>query len=282
VHIDADAPAELDVRLPQAAVLSGTITKLDGTAAANVYVVALARTLLLENSATTDSSGSYRIESVPLDEIEVRANQQRLGGLSSATSKLELRPGEHLLWNAVLSGNASITGRLIDEKGTPLRAWAGMARRGHDMSHNLYAATDANGRFKFEGCDDGIYTLEFHPAGNSEAFPSVWRTGVRAGSVEIVMSVSAQTRAAAHLRGRLVDANGAVIASAKLRLVFSALNDWRESALESADGRFDLGPLPPGDYVLAVITPSMPEYRELVRCELAPGQTNDVGDVVLE
>jgi len=282
VHIDADAPAELDVQLPLSAVLSGTITKVDGTAAANVYVVAMARTLLLESSATTDSSGSYRIEGVPLGEIEVRANQQRLGKLSSAASKLEVRPGEHLSWNAVLSGSGSIIGRVVDEKGAPLRDWAGMARRGHDVSHDLYAATDADGRFTFEGCDDGSYTIEFHPSGNREAFPSIWRTGVRADSVEIVLSVSAQTRAAAHLRGRLVDTNGGIVTSAKLRLVFSALNEWRESALENADGRFDLGPLPPGAYVLAVITPSMPEYRELVRCEIGPGQVNDVGDVVLE
>jgi RNA polymerase sigma-70 factor (ECF subfamily) len=282
VHVELDAPARLDVNLPEPAEISGVVRSQDGSPVAKLYVEAAGPTLGLFASTRTDENGAYRLTGVPLGEIDVRANRQRFGKLGSASTKLDVVAGSRITWNPTLSVGSSISGRLLDESGSPLASWPGTAHRGATLFDDLYAATDADGKFTFTGCLDSTYTIEFHPPrAGAEAMPSAWKKDVRAGSADVEVRATAATRASCRLRGRLVDASGSVLRAARLVLDFAEVPHPLLKDIESSDGSFELGPLPPGGYVLSVAPLGAPAQTELGRYEIAPGQALDAGDLVV-
>ena len=75
--------------------------------------------------AGTRAGGGYEFHNLPAGTIVVSARDKH-GNVASRT--FEARPGDHLEWDPVLTGDLAIRGRLLDDAGRPLASWRVVAR----------------------------------------------------------------------------------------------------------------------------------------------------------
>lgn len=284
VHVDAGATAQVDVRLQEGATIEGTLRLSDGSPAAGVFVLATAKQLFLGTQARTDAQGRYRVEQMLSGEVRIQANPDHSARSSTLSDVIQVAPGGHARWDATLPAAASIRGRAIDESGVALSGWWVRAKIGSDWDSQIMARTADDGGFALEGCLDAVYWVGLHAPGKlHEPLPCAWKLDVKPGKDEIVLRLSAETRASAFIEGALVDSHGEPLEHARIYASFHALENAApaECESESGTGRFRIGPLPPGTYSLSVMTKGFP-YRTVGESVVRAGETLDLGTITLK
>lgn len=279
VLVREDERAWLEVRLTPGAAIEGRVTNADGGALAGIDVDVWGEDPSLRRVGRTNADGRYRVERIPPGRVEVHANKGRAKGVASAKTELELEDGALAEWNAVLPSGLAIAGRLVDEGGEPLAGWRLLARLSDSRSLAGRAAyTDAEGRFRVDGCEDAAYRLELRPKDDGDlAPPRAWRDEVRPGGEEL--ELVADTTSGARIVGRVVDARGEPIPDARLWATLKPVSRY-VSAETDASGDVAIEGLPAGVYLLTVISPRYP-YEQLGERELAPERTLDLGEIAL-
>ena len=282
VQVDAATTAWLQVRLESGVTLSGTIRREDEAPAEGIVVTATGNTRTTWTSTATDASGDYRLENVTPGLIEVHANHRKRKGLGSESTMLHTSPGAHLTWNATLPLVQSIVGQALDEQGAPLKGWSVTARSANSGQF-LYASTDSDGRFRLNGCSDLPYIVELRPAGAfHEDMPSAWESEVRPGERELLLRVTAQEKPSSLLVGTLVASDGRPVEHAELWVGSKVLQGfYQRRRTDESTGRFELGPLSPGEYEISAVAKGFPR-QTLGSFELAANETRDLGEVTIE
>jgi hypothetical protein len=180
--------------------------------------------------------------------------------------------------------------RAVDGAGAALVGWQ-VDARASDVRTTFADAdgvTDDDGRCRLGPLPRVPHRIRlFAPAlrgaeGTHAYLAAAQREDIVPAGQELVVRVTSDESPSCRLRGRAVDTAGRPIGS--VRLIATRYDQGRGMVLHShsADGRFDVGPLSPGTYVLALSVPGHDEVRErLTDLVLAAGETKDVGDVRL-
>lgn len=276
VEIDPDERAWLEVRLGTGVAVEGRVTDPSGTPAARITVSAWSNDAWLHVEARTDADGRYLLERIVPGRIELRANRERRRGLGTAEHQLELGHDTRVQWDAVLPGALAIAGRLVDERGEPLAGWLAEAYAGDQrITGGAPDRTDADGRFRFDGCPLEPHYVELRPPGDPWPHPPrAWREGVQPSGAEL--EFVADTRPSARVVGGVVDARGKALGEARIWATMIGPNRYVIAEAEDPSGAFAVEDLPPGRYRLTVTTPVAPSHV-MGEHELAAGKTLDLG-----
>jgi hypothetical protein len=265
VRLHPGGSVEATVVLQAGATLAGTVKTEIGAPVPGATVRCVTWGSIC--SATTDADGAYRIEHLPTGRVGMEAAEA--GGRAFAF--LELEEGKESRWDPVLRPSGVISGRVVEEGGTPVaRALISSATR--EEAGEVEA--DTEGAFRFDGCYDAVWTL------------SAWRPEAKRGppAGEISAAPGDQVtitlrRGEGYARGTVVDRNGAAAAGASIRIWPAARPDREVRARAAADGSFRVGPLPPGSYLVEIHLDGEPTFHHRPAIEILAGETVDLGAV---
>jgi RNA polymerase sigma factor (sigma-70 family) len=242
VEIASGVRAQLVIRMQTGAKLSGSATDASGkpVARAEIQVGAYG---FASRYRRADSEGRFHLENLPLGEFVAEAQAD---GFERAKTTLFGVSGKELEWKAVLGSGLSIRGRLVARDVDFSKWW--MYCESNDWEKAPYAQSatpKADGSFEFSGCGDAVHRIRIH-APDASLYPVV-TLEARPGTEPLVVTIDTPMLPTCRLRGRLVDESGQPLAGAEFNPVLTGSN---VTPLETTDaaGRFDIGPLPPGEY----------------------------------
>jgi len=278
VPVNAGELAALDVNPSAEARLTGHVLDGRGSPVANASVQLEGRDGRLDPGYTTGADGSFCLAGLAAGTIHVTANADAKG---NASTTLTAQSGDELTWDAVLGLGLALRGRVLDEDGMPLARWRA------DIEEELRVSspdrgsvlTDGDGRFVIVGLHDRPHRVELRAPGEAGTFASTIVGLIRPGEEEQVFRVATRDLPSVRVLGCVVDEHGDPCGPAELqpRLLEQYVSPLCKS---DAAGRFDLGPFPPGSFVLCVRAPGHPELVLGPRT-LAAGESWDCGEVVV-
>ena len=157
----------------------------------------------------------------------------------------------------VLEQGATVSGQVSWPDGRPV---SGVSVRllVLDGSHEAAGYTDSNGQFELGGVPIGPAAVRLSWTQIRE------KVEVRLGPNRVSF-----TLAGVEVSGRVRDAAGRPVPSARVTLRPSMLGGWLAIALSDEDGRFTLADIVPGDHRLEVQHPEYAAYRSMSRFEVA-------------
>src|SRR5262249_48555699 len=210
---------------------------------------------------TTDESGRYLFNTVPTGLVQLRAWHEGSGAESRSVGA-PLLPGDSRTdVDIKLDCGASITGVVLDEKGSPMPN-VGVSWNCVACTHYRQSLTDTNGLFKVYRLRPGDYA----PTVSSKGFEYESATGTKFPTVslreadshaEVRLRVSTATGS---IRGLVVDWAGHPVSGEPVLIPFphkplyvseGKMMAIRETAT-GEDGRFVFSDLPKGRYDIAV------------------------------
>jgi hypothetical protein len=199
-------------------------------------------------TVTTDAEGRYELTVWTPGRYRLRLAPAR-GGVWLVDA-VNVEPEDSELKHDVELPSARLYGRVLnDETNQPIAgamvAISGTSDNGESFQTAL-VKTGNEGMYSFEGLMFGTFTLIATSAGHADA-----RVGVELREEEA--SVDIRCMRAASLRGAVSDSAGGPISSAVVSLVTTGERPLLVAeGLSTESGEFQLGPVPPGRYVLVV------------------------------
>jgi protocatechuate 3,4-dioxygenase beta subunit len=242
VETSSGVRAELVIRMQKGSSLAGRVTDATGNPVARAEVQ-VGQYGFASRYTRADGDGRFRIESLPLGEFEASAQSD---GHESAKTKLFGASDVQLEWNPVLGSGLAIRGRLVARDIDFSKWW--MYCESQDWQKAPYAQSatpKADGSFEFAGCGDARHRIRIH-APDANLYPVV-TVEAQPGGEPLLVSIDAAMLPSCHLRGRFVDEAGQPLAGAQFSPVLAG-SGFTPIETTDANGRFDLGPAPPGEY----------------------------------
>jgi hypothetical protein len=187
-------------------------------------------------------------------------------------------PGDTLTWNVALDVGLELKGRVVDERGVPLRAQVDV--HVEDGTRRPHARTDDHGRFTVPRCPDLPCRIEVRTA-ESGAFPWACIDDARPGQGEILITVRAADLPAGFITGTVVGPDAAPCTGIGIR---PTSPDHRASSQFVADpntAAFRVGPLPPGTWLLTIQAPGCASLQTKPK-RLEQNETWDLGTLRLQ
>ena len=288
VEIVSGHSQPINVQLSPGGTLEGRLldTKGEPVAAAKVLVAKEIRGGWYEHfvpppSATTSSTGHFRIEGIPSGLQEVNAAPHwKEPNRGKAQWEYECLPNTITHVELVLDLGLIITGTVVDQEGSPVPGWRVRAEGSNRMegSYPRSAKTDASGRFLIPNLGEGSHKLSFRPGGNyTHAMATV--PGVEAGTLDLIVTVDIAQAPSAWIEsilGASTDAGGGISPNAKLLLKKSDSTSGLFVQFDSQSGQFRHGPLSPGRYQMQIAHDMTIKFSG-EWFDLLPGETKNVG-----
>ena len=275
VETASGVATQLVIRMQAGARLTGRAADPEGKpiARAEVQVGAYG---FASRYARADSEGRFALQNLPLGEFEVVA---QVDGREPTKSKLFGSAGAELVWNPVLGKGLAIRGRLVAQ-GIDFSGWW-MYCESEDWQKAPYAQSatpKADGSFEFAGCGDAQHKIRVHAPG-AGLYPVV-TIAAKPSSEPLLVPIDTAMLPSCRVRGRILGESGKPLAGVQFNPVLGTAN---VSPIETTDaaGRFDLGPLPPGEYLILVHTPGYATFRS-EKATLAAEAQWDFGDLQLQ
>jgi len=250
VDVRAGSTAEVELVLARGATLTGRVTGSEGQPATGVMVTIGDARDFLAIKVFSGNGGSYRLSGLPPGEVEVHAARP---GWGRAGTKLVVKGGEVLQWDAVLAQDREIGGRVLDENGSPLAGYSVLAEekvgKGARRASQKMLKTDEEGRFRIPELSNLPYRiLVFEP---ESQFPCLFADGILPGTDDVVVEVEREALSSASVAGKVLDPAGSPAGGARV-LCFSAIAGYRTQFADKKTGEFRVGPVPPGGYRIEV------------------------------
>lgn len=276
VSVLADRSTAFDIALVSGARLAGLVRDESGAPVARAEVTTAGGYGVAGSYRRTEQDGTFVFEGLPVGEFEVAVEAEEKG---SAKTVLVGVDGADLRWDPVL-GRGLVLRVRVDGAEKPLTEW--WAQLQCYVEGKTFFGTqscDAQGRMEFVGCPDQALLLQLYSP-QSIYWPVLWLDNVRAAAGELVLEPDPAQAPSVRFRGRILGPDGAPIGGAQV--VPSRLEFLQAPILHAdVEGRFDIGPAPPGDWGLNIKAVGYPRHS-LPRRELAAGEVWEVGDVVLQ
>lgn len=160
----------VEVVLPAGAVIEGRVLASGRPVpGAEVELVepeaSVSRMIIRSSSATADGDGYYRIDGIVPGE---RTFQAEAKGFRKGVREVEAREGDNTL-DFALEAGAQVTGRVVDEDGSPVAAAQVTLREGVNSWNLPSAVSGPDGGFTLAGVADGTYRIAAHKDGFSRA-----------------------------------------------------------------------------------------------------------------
>ena len=272
-EVRAGETAHADVRLSDQVIVEGAVHDGDGRPLAKVFVVHKEGETFLRVLSKTAEDGTFRLVGLPVGDFHLKASLQ---GTGSAEVDLHGVAGAVLHWDAVLSSGHSIAGRIFG----PVEGLGDLLVEGRPTKppgRGVMTHADADGKFKFTDLEDKSYDLVVF---TSKRMPLARASGVSPGTTDLRMEIERASLPSARIRGRLV-ASGDRPVDAEIRLSMKETSNFSTGMTlrsDPATGRFEAGPLPPGDWTLSIRPPGLVP-RTIPGRALAAEETWDLGDV---
>jgi len=227
----------------------------------------------------TDESGAFLVEQIAAGKVGLSI-EDRTGELV-AYGEFVARPGEEIIWDAVLEPRPMIRGNVVDADGRPLVGWRVMADGPEGVPAPVSTPTAQDGSFAAGPCLPTTYTLLVYGADQNWISPVHHVPGVVPGAEPIVIRVPRACVASCFVSGTFV----ADVAEGPITVtVFDLVTGNRITAETRAGQPFDLGPVPAGRYAVQVEVP-IGERGTMVAViaqqDLVPGHRWDLGTVSL-
>ena len=283
-RIDGTKP--LRVRLEAGTVLTGTVrdgATREPVAGASVWVSVRSGVAAQDTwdpdagrvATRTDARGRFKLEGLGSGAATVNATAPAAGRaihpnvLPGSTVELFLMPG------------ATISGAVRDEAGKPVKgAVVRAVPEGFGPFLPPAERTDAGGRFVLAGLEAGSYVVVAREATRAPAVAAVRVEATGDAVADLTLAEGG------FVTGRLVDAGGKPVAG-RVRLssldgtvLHLLLRDLVQTQA-GGDGRFVLGPTPPGELVLQASAAGL-ATRDIETASGNRARGSDLGDVVLE
>ncbi len=162
IQVDAGSSVTADLEFKTGTVISGRVTRA-GQPLANANVVFIGRSsgVMTRNSVSTDSSGSYSIDSVEDGSYTVQVTDSEI---TPYTTPYKVSGSATFDINIVAS---AVRGRVTNTDGEPVNdAMVQITGKGTDgMFANRTASTDSNGNFSMSSVAPGSYTASVQKTG---------------------------------------------------------------------------------------------------------------------
>jgi len=278
VEILAGRQAELEIRLTKGARIEGVVRDATGKPVERAEVEVDSVASLAGSYRRTRADGKFALDGLAPGEIELRVEHEKFGATKSKVTVADGAAGQvEIVLAQALSLKVRIDGPSADWVGGYVRANGTQADgRGYWRSELI----DASGAVEFEGCPTDPMDLELFAPGDSIT-PRAALKDVQAGIGEVVMQPDPARLGNIRLVGRVMDALGAPVESAK---IVPSMRGSLTSPIEECDsqtGRFELGPYSPGDWSIRVQAPGFVDVRT-TPSGIASGETRDFGDIVMQ
>lgn len=263
------------VVLEPAVSLRGEVLDADGAPVAGARVAVGPLGEFMEVATLSARDGSFTLRGLAGGSF--RANL-RAEGVGSAQAQFHAAPGEELEWRVQLPRGGVIRGRVVGP-GLALDELVVVKTTLRGLTfEQVSAKLDAEGRFRFEGCEDVDVELTVERSGGLT--PLLRQRAVRPSDEELVLALDPATLPSARLRGRVVDERGEPLLDVEVSPYSPLIPHSPIEEVDPQTGRFDLGPFAPGQWGLVVSARGRPALRIPLRT-LAAGELVELGDVVV-
>jgi RNA polymerase sigma-70 factor (ECF subfamily) len=285
ILIEEGRTTQVDARVDPGFSVEGTVHAADGSPIAGAEVEespiqAQSYRWQRRPGRKTDADGHYRLERIPSGEIQLTVVARAEIAVKRARTQLRGKSGDRLTWDPDLKEYGRIVGRLIEESGKPLEGWSvevGTRARVDFIPRSV--KTDAQGRFELLDCADVPFFVAAYPPGEPRHFKppaEAQAEDVRPGRGELVLTVTAASRASAFLSGKIVDDQDKPVEIQQFWAHNELTNQSAGATPSKEDGSFRMGPMPSGTYTLSV-TPKGRPTLTLDPIEIAPEEQRDLG-----
>jgi protocatechuate 3,4-dioxygenase beta subunit len=235
------------------ATLQGTVRDDAGRLVEGALVIAAADRPWGEEppSARTDRQGRFEMAGVTPGEYALEARE---GGRAPGFGRVVVAPEAEATASLVVSGGGFVTGRLVDDRGRPLR---GRARV--DAVDDLALPPSMSDRLAAEARDDGTFALGPLPVG--ELALGLAAEGRAARRLSAVVGAPGRTvdlgdvvlDTGLAITGRVLDGEDRPVPGARITARSETPGEPIPVEAETGDdGRFDMGGLEPGRYRITV------------------------------
>ncbi|HEY3356640.1 MAG TPA: carboxypeptidase-like regulatory domain-containing protein [Polyangia bacterium] len=280
--VDGKTPTRCpDIRLESGGLVAGRVVTAKGEAAARatVRIGSYVGVRELGNKSTiTDGEGRFRLEGLPLQQMEVVA-MSNVAASEGVPVNLRQKP-EHRDLTVTLSLEGTIAGIAVDADGRPVpdalvRCMSGANRReAVGVRPTIPEMTDRDGRFTCAGLAPGPHWINvMRPGGNNNVSPQRRSADVQAktGDQDVRVTLPGD----GGLRGRVRLRAGA----APRRFSVGLEPGKTPQVFETKDGQFAMTGLPAGSYQVTVTVEGQPP--QTAAAQVAEGGVADLGVIVI-
>ncbi|MEZ6036191.1 MAG: sigma-70 family RNA polymerase sigma factor [Planctomycetota bacterium] len=222
----------------------------------------------------TAKDGSYAMRDIAPGHLHLSLSTE---GGDTVEHDLDVAPGETVRWDPVLPVQARLRGRVVTHDGAPIAKATVTGTHYPDTSGPWFAIakTDDEGRFELSNCEPDV---PIHLTVRTSRVQQLRRAGVVPGDDEVLVTMPVPT--AAHIRGLVVDDQGAPLANVIVGVVADDPHAGGVGVREPnhPDGSFAFGPLPAGAYHLVLHAAGFASLRVPQRT-LADGETWHAGEL---
>jgi RNA polymerase sigma factor (sigma-70 family) len=279
VDIVRDGVSRVTFRLAPSGRLSGSIRDGSGAAVKGAGLRAESFSPLDSFWVQSDAAGEFVIDDISAGERDLIVEA---AGYKELQHRVLIAAGQETRLALTLRKGAAIRGRVVDDQGVALvsadiEVDRPEYREGFSSASRVTTGTD--GHFEVAGLDsDQPYTIKVRVQPWS-MFPTHVERDVVPNGPEIRIVIPADRLPTVLVRGRVVDAMGKPLAGAELNLI-DAATPGSPLFTSEGDGRFEYGPVPPGEYSLFVRVEGHPSERIGPRNAVA-NTPLDFGDVTI-
>jgi RNA polymerase sigma factor (sigma-70 family) len=206
---------------------------------------------------TADAAGRYEAAGLEAGKYGFYCDDRKRGAMYTEDRDIELGPGETREHNIELSWGASISGRVVNNRGEPVPSVT-VAFRGEMSSECL---TDETGAFTCGALAGGSYEASVHPTSSAahrfRFIDTPAKFELRDGDARIDNAQLVVDSEAYSITGVVTDRSGAPVLDATVRafaIDLARRTGFRGdlSAVTDEQGRFKIGDLSSGDYYVEV------------------------------
>lgn len=245
VAVGAGETRALEVRLEPGRTIAGRVIDQEGSPLAGASIQLLSRGAgIPEDEAVSDQDGRFQFKSLPEGAFDIRAELS--GYVESTVRDIPTETDDLIL---VMKDGYAIRGRLEGETETLGERVRIQLNRGRSMRFHSVNTIDLDEKkgFLISDLEKGTYSLK----ATSGDYLSDWIEDVEAVEPDKAEPVTLTVYRGARISGRVLDRkSGRPLSGVSMSLMPSA--DRRVLAFKTTDekGRYELGPLPSGDFLL--------------------------------
>jgi protocatechuate 3,4-dioxygenase beta subunit len=235
--------AGLVIDLAPQGVVTGTVVGPDGRPL-EAQVTLTGERLPRERRSKANADGRFRLGSLP--EAKYRLRVTASGFRSKLLDGLVVDGDQPTEVDVELTPGEGVYGRVIGPEGQGVSGAFVRIRAGERVE---WRRTDKSGRFQWGSASERVWSVQAY----SPEYASSRETSAR-----LRQSVTLQLGEGGYIRGKIVDGNGEPVSGAELGVGAMVVDGPRpygnrsigRTTVDSEDGRFEFGPLRPGDYEL--------------------------------